>query len=97
MKESNDIVNQFIIETVLISPIDKIIKQLKKNDFRDCDIKFLDKKLEIYFSFACESLGLSNIILQSDIGYESFTILNEYNTKKYIKWFSALLEYFKSF
>ena len=41
MKATNNAaIDQFIIEVYLIDPITKIINQLNKGEFMDCDIKW---------------------------------------------------------
>ena len=98
-----DIVNNnhalpaFIMEEMLIVPINKIVNNLNNGSYRDCDIKWLDAKLEMYISIAAETLGFKNIITPSDLNKETFTILNKHNTDYYIDKFDALLQYFKSF
>jgi hypothetical protein len=91
----NPVINQFIIEASLINPVSKIINQLNNGEFRDCDIKWLDNKLENFTKFACETLGIS-VLTPSGIGSEKYTLLNDYVKNKYIKHFNTLLDYFKS-
>lgn len=63
MKTTNNlIIDQFIIETTLVNPLEKIVNQLKNHEFRDCDIKWLDSKLEKFTELACETLGI-NVIM----------------------------------
>lgn len=50
---NNQVIDQFIIEASLIDPISKIVNQLNNGEFRDCDIKWLDAKLEKFTKFAC--------------------------------------------
>ena len=93
---NNSAIDQFIIETSLINPIEKIISQLKNGEFRDCDIKWLDSKLENFISFAAKTLGISGI-LPSELHSEKFVILNNYALVYYKDKFNTLLNYFKSF
>ena len=93
---NNSVIDQFIIETSLINPIEKIISQLKNKEFRDCDIKWLDSKLENFISFAAKTLGI-NGILPSELHSEKFVILNNYALVYYKDKFNTLLNYFKSF
>ena len=93
---NNSVIDQFIIETSLINPIEKIISQLKNGEFRDCDIKWLDSKLENFISFAAKTLGIS-VMLPSKIHSEKFVILNNYALVYYKDKFNTLLNYFKSF
>lgn len=96
MTTANATIDQFIIEASLIDPINKIISQLKNGDFRDCDIKWLDSKLEKFILFAAETLGIKGIA-PSTVAGEGFTTLNDYVRKIYLERFNALLEYFRSF
>jgi hypothetical protein len=92
---NNPRIDQFIIETCLINPVSKIVNQLKNGEFRDCDIKWLDNKLEKFTKFACETLGI-NGLMPSDVNGDKFTLLNDYVKNQYINRFNTLLEYFKS-
>lgn len=85
---------QFIIDTVLIDPITKIITQIENGEMRDCDIKWLDSKLEKFIAFAAETLGMK-ITLGSDI-HEKFNHMNEYVKGYYVGKLTTLLNYFKS-
>jgi len=93
---NNSVIDQFIIETSLINPIEKIISQLKNGEFRDCDIKWLDSRLENFISFAAKTLGISGI-LPSELHSEKFVILNNYALVYYKDKFNTLLNYFKRF
>ena len=93
---NNSVIDQFIIETSLINPIEKIISQLKNGEFRDCDIKWLDSKLENFIEFAAKTLGI-NAIMPNKLDSETFTILNNYALKYYKDKFNTLLNYFKTF
>jgi len=97
MNETNNtVIDQFIIEMSLIDPIEKIILQLKNGEFRDCDIKWLDSKLENFIEFAAKTLGI-NAIMPNKLESETFTILNNYALIYYKDKFNALLNYFKTF
>lgn len=96
MKLQQEIVDNFIIEMTLINPIEDIITKLNNNEFRDCDIKWLDAKLEKFMSLACEILGVKGV-LPSSIEKEPFTIMNPYVQNKYLHYFSGLLNYYKTF
>lgn len=93
---NNKVIDQFIIEASLIDPISKIINQLNNGEFRDCDIKWLDAKIEKFTKFACETLGI-NGMMASDVNSGQFTLLNDYVKNQYVNRFSTLLGYFKSF
>ena len=97
MKATNNAaIDQFIIEMSLITPIEKILLQLKNGDFRDCDIKWLDSKLENFIEFAAKTIGI-NAIMPNKLESETFTILNNYALRYYKDKFSTLLNYFKTF
>jgi len=90
----SEVINNFIIETVLISPIEKILSQLNNNEFRDCDIKWLDVKLKNFIDFAAETLYLQTPSLPER---EEFKTFNAYVKNHYTEKFQILLNYFKSF
>ena len=97
MKATNNTqINQFIIETTLINPIEKIILQLKNGEFRDCDIKWLDIKLEKFIEFAAKTLGI-NAVMPNSLQPETFVILNNYALEYYKNKFNTLFNYFKTF
>lgn len=92
----NPAVQQFIIEMTLIDPIKDIISKLNKGEFRDCDIKWLDIKLENFISFACETLNI-NFTKPSQLFGETFKYINDYSKTKYLERFELLQKYFTTF
>jgi len=92
--KTNTSIETFIINSSLIDPVNKIINQLENGEFRDCDIKWLDSKLEVFTEFACKTLGL-DIIMPSKIAGEQLKTLNNHVKDQYFKRFNTLLEYFK--
>ncbi len=90
----NEAINRFIIEALLIDPIDDIIFKLENKEFRDRDIRWLNNKLYKYTAVAAETLGVKfpEIELISNDG-----VLNDYTTARFIEAFTTLLNYFKSF
>jgi hypothetical protein len=91
---NNPVLDQFIIETVLINPVKDIVSKLENKEFRDCDIKWLNDKLYKFTNFAAETLDKKfgrSYLVNSD------GLLNEYKTNEFIKAFTTLLNYFKSF
>lgn len=96
IKLKNEVIDQFIIDVVLIDPIKNIINLLKTDKLRDCDINWLDKKLDNFMKFACETLMI-NGLTRSDFGSKNDKILNTYTRTQYLKYFTALLNYFESF
>ncbi|WP_027380807.1 hypothetical protein [Chryseobacterium daeguense] len=91
---NTEALNNFIIDATLIDPIRKIVKQLEAGSYRDCDIKWLDEKLQQYTLLACETLGIK---IEHNLKTKSHTVLNDYNKSRYLKYFNTLLNYFKSF
>lgn len=89
-------IDAFIIQESLISPVEKIIKKLKDNEMRDCDINWLDIELEKYTKFACKTMNIS-IIVPSQIGIHRNGILNHFLVDEYVDRFNTLLRYFKTF
>ena len=89
----NEALNRFIIEAVLIDPIDDIIFKLKNKEFRDCDIKWLNGKLYKFTAVAAETLGVKFPEIEL---IEHDGVLNDYTTTRFIEAFTTLLNYFKS-
>lgn len=87
------VVDRFIIEASLVDPVAKIVNQLNKREFRDCDVKWLDAKLQKFTEFACKTLGMDVKMMPVEIKGK---ILNDYTVSQYLQRFSTLLEYFKS-
>jgi len=90
----NEAINTFLIEAALINPISDIIFGLKNKEFRDCDIKWLIDKLHKYTAFAAETSGIEFPF--KSINHDGVK-LNDYTTARFIKAFTTLLNYFKSF
>lgn len=91
----NTAIDQFIIEVSLINPINKILNQLKNGEFRDCDTKWLDKKLEGFVEFAAKTLNINGVMPQRESVKPSY--MNSYAIEYYSKHFNHLLNYFKTF
>lgn len=85
-------VDNFIFETALIAPITDIIAKLNDGQFRDCDIAWLNNKLKKYTDFALQTMGK-----EIEVGEAVGGVMNEYNKKRFISYFTTLLDYFKSF
>jgi len=86
-------VDDFIFEMTLINPIEKIIAKLKNKDYRDCDVTWLDSKLDKFIRFAAETFGMK---MPAQIERKPFPVLNDHNYKYYIEKFTTLLNYFKT-
>lgn len=91
---NNESINTFIIESVLIQPIEKILNMIKNKEIRDCDIKWLDGKMKQFIVFAGETLNIKAPVMSET---EVFTIYNPYVQNYYTERFTTLLNYFKSF
>lgn len=91
---SNETVNTFIINTALINPIEKILKQIENGEMRDCDIKWLDAKFKSFADFAAQTLGVQPPAIAKK---EDFPFFNPYVQNYYTERFTTLLNYFKSF
>lgn len=91
-----EVIYQLMIEYNLIDPISKILNKLNNNEFRDCDIKWLDAELEKYTKFACKTLGIT-ALTPGDVKSAKGTVLNYYVINIYISRFKTLLAYFKTF
>jgi hypothetical protein len=90
----NEAINTFIIETVLIDPINDIIFKLKNKEFRDCDVRWLIDELHKYAAFAAKTQRIEFPF--KSISHDGVK-LNDYTTARFIKAFTTLLNYFKSF
>ncbi len=90
----NEAINTFIIEALLIDPIDDIIFKLENKEFRDRDIRWLIDKLYKYAAVAAETKGIEFPF--KSINHDGVK-LNDYTTAKFIEAFTTLLNYFKSF
>lgn len=94
--EENDVINKFVINVILIDPIYKIIEKLKNREFRDIDIKYLDRKLKCFTSFACKTLNIDFSFSEMIDNDRSGVIMNDYIVDQYIERFTILLQYFES-
>lgn len=95
MKDTNNILDQFILQATLIDPIQSIVDKLKNKEFRDCDLKWLDNKLNTFVNIAATTLDINtSTIKQPDSVKPKY--MNNYATEYYINYFTKLLNYFKS-
>ena len=85
--------DQFVINAIIIEPITKIIKSLENKEYRDCDIKWLNKKLFNYTEFAAETLGIN---FNNEQIVDSNSLMNDHCYDRFLKAFRTLLGYFKS-
>jgi len=93
---NNDTVNQFIINVQLINPVQKIVDNLTIKNYRDCDIKWLNEKLETYTKLAVKIQGLEITIISQPETSQNDVKLNDYVYGKFLYYFTTLLNCFKS-
>lgn len=91
---NSEAVDTFIIEVTLIDPIQDIVTKLENNEFRDCDIKWLETKMVKFLDFAAQTLKLKAPVVALS---EDFGTMNEYTKTRFLEGFKTLLNYFKSF
>lgn len=91
--DNNEVLQNFMIETMLINPVQNIVHKLTENKFRDCDIKWLNEQLKKYSALALEILG------KPFVGFTDleFDVLNLYVKNKFLEYFNNLLNFFKTF
>ena len=89
---SKDLIDNFIIDTMLIDPIRDIITKLENNNFRDCDITWLNNKLDTFTNIALETMGK-----RINIPTLKYTVLNDYVQSTFLRYFNVLLDYFKKY
>lgn len=87
----NAVIESFIYEVVLIDPIKDIVNKLENNEFRDCDIKWLNDKLNKFTSFALETLDKT-----FELGEIGSTVMNDTIKSRFLNCFNTLLKYYKS-
>ena len=85
--------DQFVINAIIIEPISKIIKSLENKEYRDCDVKWLNKKLFNYTEFAAETLGIN---FNNEQIVDSNSLMNDHCYDRFLQAFRTLLSYFKS-
>lgn len=90
--QNNAVLQQFTLQVLLIDPINKIVSDLKSNNFRDCDVKWLDNKLAQFTELAAKTLGVKFVTWPLN-----GKVMNDYTKAQYITRFNTLLEYFKTF
>jgi hypothetical protein len=88
----HEIVDQFIIEVKLIDPIKDIISKLENREFRDCDISWLDNKLDDFIEFAAKTMGFTSI---KQAPRELYPYMNKFVKDRFLKYFTGLLTYFE--
>ena len=85
--------DQFVINAIIIEPISKIIKSLENKEYRDCDVKWLNKKLFHYTEFAAETLGIN---FNNEQIVDNNSSMNDHCYDRFLQAFKTLIGYFKS-
>ena len=86
-------IKSFLISTVLIEPLEKIIDGLIHNEYREIDVPFLLKRKEYFIEQA-------SILLNVKINFKkisNITMLNEQTKSILMDDFNTLLTFFKKF
>jgi hypothetical protein len=90
--ENNPVIDNFIFEMTIITPLNDIITKLENREFRDCDINWLNDKLNKYTELALEVLGR-----KINLGKVVDGIMNDNNRERFLSYFNTLLKFFKSY
>ena len=91
MVGDKEAINNFLVSQLVTEPISIIIKGLKEDSYRDCDVTWLNLKLTKYTDLSLELIG-KKIKVQKPISGP----LNDFNKKRFVDYFTTLLEFFKS-
>ena len=94
--ENKEVVNQFVIDMVLVEPVEKIIENLNNNVYRDCDVSFLNTKIKNFINFALETLNVNILIKPVDEDLVGYNNLNDHTKAVMLKSFNVVLAYFKT-
>lgn len=86
-------IDDLIYDLILIEPLKKIISSLEKGGYRDCDIKWLNEKLEKYTNFTMETLN-KNIKVGKLVSDDA--VMNTRVKNRFLKCFKTILNYFES-
>jgi hypothetical protein len=89
-QQKEDFKQRMIIELLFVQPIEKIIAGLEKKEYGNNDIEYIENKLETFMDIAARALRVTG-----RVSHESFTVLNDYTSAKYIEYFSKLLMFFR--
>jgi hypothetical protein len=89
-QQREELKQRVMIELLLIQPIEKIIAGLEKKEYGNNDIEYIENKLETFMDIAARALRVTG-----RVSHESFTVLNDYTSAKYIEYFSKLLMFFR--
>jgi len=88
----SELEQDLIIQVQFIDPIEKIINGLENREYRDCDIKWLNEKLQGYTKLCMQLLGIKGLTGEA---IRPDATMNPYVTSRYVKWFTTLLNFFK--
>lgn len=83
--------SNIMFDLTIIEPIEKIIANLNKGEYRDCDVEWLNGKLRKYADFALTSLDKKIEFTNPISG-----IMNDQNKARFKEYFTILLNFFKS-
>lgn len=89
--KDKELIDNFIIDTLVISPIEKIINGLKAHEYGERDIPYLNEKLRLYTEMVCNLLDIHNADLRDED-----CVMNDYVRNRYIERFTTLLLFFKN-
>lgn len=88
----NAAIENFFLDEILIKPIEDICEKLKKSEFRDIDIKWLNAQLDKFAGLAAKTFGIE---LDQELIYRPQETLNDFVAQDYLNKFNILLKYFK--
>ena len=86
-----------------ITPIEDIILKIESNNFRDCDINYLDEKVQAFTSVALQSLHINIVIpkhVAKDVNKHSkdyYLPINDNRKDYYLRIFRVLLKHFRKY
>lgn len=92
LEKQTPVVSNFIVDMMILTPVKDIISKLETGNFRDCDVKWLNDRLNHFVKLSLETLGRENVIVGEITGS-----MNEYNNVKFIKYFKTILKYFVTY
>ncbi|GIV35428.1 MAG: hypothetical protein KatS3mg031_2963 [Chitinophagales bacterium] len=91
MGQRKEVIDKFVIDVLLIEPINKILSKLQSGEYRDCDVEWLDGQVLKFTKIAAE---VFNVTLNGN-NNSGNKVLNEHTKKDYEKKFTTLLNFFK--
>ena len=85
-------IDNFIFEVTVIDPITDLIAKIENNEFRDCDIDWLNNQLEKYTGLALKILGKKVNLDKAVSG-----VMNDIIRLRFLGYFKTLLGFFKNY